>query len=77
MLNETLGKVYILVILNWFPFNILYPTFLRFNGECHVVYLRILPDQGWDTANLISTIGALLMAIGVIIFVNQCYYYIC
>ena len=33
MLNESLWKNHVLDILNWFPFNILYSAFLRFNGN--------------------------------------------
>ena len=75
MLNEKLRKSDFLVIFNWFPFNILYSTFPRFNGNAtSCIYITCL-DQGWDTANLISTIGAFLMAIAVVILVNKCNYY--
>ena len=33
------------------------------------MYLLILPNQGWDTGNMISTIGAFVMAIAVVILV--------
>ena len=33
MLNEKLGKCYVWVILNWFPFDILYSAFPWINGD--------------------------------------------
>ena len=68
MLNETLGKITFWIVLNWFPFNILYSTFLRFMGMPRRVF-TFLDNQGLNTGNMISTVGALFMAFGVIVLV--------
>jgi cytochrome c oxidase subunit 1 len=70
MLNERLGKIhfwltFIGMNLTFFPMH-----FVGLNGMPRRVYTY--PDhQGWNTENMVSTIGALLLALGVIAFVTN------
>ena len=66
MLNETIRESYFLVLLNRFPFNILYSTFPWVNGNA-TSCIHILTNHGWELGNLISSIGAAFMAVGVLL----------
>ncbi|MFS0688219.1 cytochrome c oxidase subunit I [Sporosarcina sp. 179-K 8C2 HS] len=68
MLNETLGKVTFWFFFIGFHMTFLIQHWLGFWGMPRRVF-TYMDDQGWNLANLISTIGALLMAIGVIVLV--------
>ena len=57
----------VLDILYWIPFNILHTAFLRTNGYATSCIHVHGADQGWDLFNLISSIGAIIDGIGVII----------
>jgi len=66
MLNETLGKVTFWTFLIGFHLTFFIQHFLGLLGMPRRVW-KFLPNQGWDTANLISSIGAAFMAFGVIV----------
>lgn len=68
MLNETLGKVTFWFFFIGFHLTFLIQHWLGFWGMPRRVW-TYMDDQGWDLANLISTIGAFFMAIGVIVLV--------
>ncbi|WP_252503713.1 cytochrome c oxidase subunit I [Sporosarcina sp. Marseille-Q4943] len=68
LLNETLGKVTFWFFFIGFHMTFLIQHWLGFWGMPRRVF-TYMDDQGWNLANLISTIGALLMAIGVIVLV--------
>ena len=66
MLNEFWGKVTFWLFLIGFHLTFFIQHFLGLLGMPRRVF-TYLDDQGWNNANLISTIGAFLMAIAVII----------
>ncbi|WOV86228.1 cbb3-type cytochrome c oxidase subunit I [Sporosarcina oncorhynchi] len=68
MLNETLGKIEFWFFFIGFHMTFLIQHWLGFWGMPRRVW-KFMPEQGWDFANLISTIGAFLMAVGVIVLV--------
>lgn len=68
MLNETLGKIEFWFFFIGFHLTFLIQHWLGFWGMPRRVW-KFMPDQGWDAANLISTIGAFFMAVGVIVLV--------
>lgn len=63
MLNETLGKVTFWFFVIGFHLTFFVQHFLGLMGMPRRVF-TFLPGQGLDAMNLISTIGAVLMAIG-------------
>ena len=68
MLNETLGKVTFWFFLIGFHMTFLIQHWLGFWGMPRRVF-TYMDGQGWNLANVISSVGALLMAIGVIVLV--------
>ncbi|WP_416145000.1 cytochrome c oxidase subunit I [Planococcus koreensis] len=68
MLNEKLGKVTFWFFLIGFHLTFFIQHFLGLMGMPRRVY-TFGTDQGWDAYNLISSFGALFMAIGVIVLV--------
>lgn len=68
MLNETLGKITFWFFFIGFHCTFLIQHWLGFWGMPRRVW-TYMDGQGWNTANLISSVGALLMAIGVIVLV--------
>ncbi|MBS4172387.1 cytochrome c oxidase subunit I [Bacillus sp. FJAT-49736] len=66
MLNETLGKITFWTFLIGFHLTFFIQHFLGLLGMPRRVW-KFLPNQGWDSANLISSIGAAFMAFGVIV----------
>ncbi|WP_199880764.1 cytochrome c oxidase subunit I [Bacillus massiliglaciei] len=68
MLNETLGKITFWTFLIGFHLTFFIQHFLGLMGMPRRVF-TFLPDQGLDTGNAVSTVGAFLMAVGVIVMV--------
>jgi len=68
MLNETLGKISFWFWIIGFHLTFFIQHFLGLWGMPRRVF-TYLENQGWDLPNLVSTIGAFLMAISVILFV--------
>lgn len=68
MLSEKLGKVTFWFFLIGFHMTFFIQHFLGLLGMPRRVY-TFGADQGWDTYNMISSVGALFMAIGVIVLV--------
>ncbi|HYK75200.1 MAG TPA: cytochrome c oxidase subunit I [Pseudoneobacillus sp.] len=66
MLNETLGKITFWLFLIGFHLTFFIQHFLGVMGMPRRVF-TFLPGQGFETGNMISTIGAFFMAAGVII----------
>ncbi|BDG48175.1 MULTISPECIES: cytochrome c oxidase subunit I [Parageobacillus] len=66
MLNETLGKISFLLFFVGFHLTFFIQHFLGLMGMPRRVF-TFLPNQGLDTGNLISTIGAFFMTAAVII----------
>ncbi|WP_019242441.1 MULTISPECIES: cytochrome c oxidase subunit I [Bacillus] len=66
MLSEKLGKYTFWLFLIGFHLTFFIQHFLGLWGMPRRVF-TFLPGQGWETANLISSIGAFLMAIATII----------
>ncbi|MGL6146762.1 MAG: cbb3-type cytochrome c oxidase subunit I, partial [Macrococcoides caseolyticum] len=66
MLSEKLGKVSFVLFFIGFHLTFFLQHFLGLMGMPRRVF-TYLPGQGYDTFNLISTIGALTMAVAVII----------
>jgi len=66
MLNEALGKVTFWFFFVGFHLTFLIQHWLGFWGMPRRVF-TYMDGQGWNSANLISTVGALLMAIGITI----------
>ncbi|KXH79868.1 cytochrome c oxidase subunit I [Sporosarcina sp. HYO08] len=67
MLSETLGKWTFWFFFIGFHLTFLIQHWLGFWGMPRRVW-TYMDGQGWNSANFISTIGAMLMGIGVIIF---------
>lgn len=70
MMNEKLGKITFWVFYIGFHLTFFIQHFLGLWGMPRRVF-TYLPNQGWDTANLVSTMGAFLMGIGVILLVSN------
>ncbi|WP_025785196.1 cytochrome c oxidase subunit I [Sporosarcina sp. D27] len=68
MLSETLGKITFVFFFVGFHCTFLIQHWLGFWGMPRRVW-TYMDGQGWNTANMISSFGALLMAIGVIVLV--------
>ncbi|MCM3742716.1 cytochrome c oxidase subunit I [Sporosarcina luteola] len=68
MLNEALGKVTFWFFFIGFHLTFLIQHWLGFWGMPRRVW-TFMDGQGWNSANFISTIGAFLMAIGIIVLV--------
>ncbi|MED4988960.1 cytochrome c oxidase subunit I [Parageobacillus toebii] len=66
MLSEKLGKLTFVLFFTGFHLTFFIQHFLGLMGMPRRVF-TFLPGQGLETGNLISTIGALLMAAGVIV----------
>lgn len=66
ILNEKLGKISFVLFVTGFHLTFLVQHFLGLWGMPRRVF-TYLPGQGYDTFNLVSTIGALTMAVAVII----------
>lgn len=66
MLNETLGKITFWFFLIGFHLTFFVQHFLGLMGMPRRIF-TYLPGQGLETGNLISTVGAFFMAVGVII----------
>jgi len=68
MLNETLGKITFWFFLIGFHMTFLIQHWLGFWGMPRRVF-TYMDGQGWHLSNVISTVGAFLMAIGIIILI--------
>lgn len=66
MLNETLGKITFVLFVAGFHLTFFIQHFLGLLGMPRRVF-TYLPNQGLDTGNFISTVGAVLMGLGVIV----------
>lgn len=66
ILSEKLGKIAFVLFVTGFHLTFLVQHFLGLWGMPRRVF-TYLPGQGYDTFNLVSTIGALTMAVAVII----------
>ena len=71
MLNETLGKITFWVFFIGFHLTFFLQHFLGLMGMPRRVF-TYMDGQGWDQFNYISTIGALMMGVGVILMVINC-----
>ncbi|MNO99837.1 cytochrome c oxidase subunit 1 [compost metagenome] len=72
MLNETLGKWTFWTFAIGFHMTFFVQHFLGLIGMQRRV-VTYLPNQDFDTMNFVSTIGALLMGVGMIIFLTNIY----
>ena len=66
MLNETMGKITFVLFLVGFHLTFFIQHFLGLWGMPRRVF-TYLPGQGFETANMVSTIGAFFMAVGVLL----------
>ncbi|WP_099353571.1 cytochrome c oxidase subunit I [Fredinandcohnia onubensis] len=66
MLNDTLGKITFWLFLIGFHLTFFIQHFLGLMGMPRRVF-TFLPNHGWELGNLISSIGAIGMALGVIV----------
>lgn len=66
MLNETLGKITFWLFLIGFHLTFFIQHFLGLMGMPRRIF-TFLPGQGFETGNLISSIGAIFMAVAVVI----------
>lgn len=71
MLNETLGKITFWIFFIGFHLTFFVQHFLGLMGMPRRVF-TYMEGQGWDQFNYISTIGALMMGVGVILMVINC-----
>ena len=71
MLNEALGKLTFWVFFIGFHLTFFLQHFLGLMGMPRRVF-TYMEGQGWDQFNYISTIGALMMGVGVILMVINC-----
>lgn len=71
MLNETLGKITFWVFFIGFHLTFFVQHFLGLMGMPRRVF-TYMEGQGWDQFNYISTIGAFMMGVGVILMVINC-----
>ncbi|KAA0548066.1 cytochrome c oxidase subunit I [Bacillus sp. BGMRC 2118] len=67
MLNETLGKISFWLFFLGFHLTFFIQHFLGLMGMPRRIF-TYLPNQGWDLGNLISSIGAVGMALGTLVF---------
>jgi cytochrome c oxidase subunit 1 len=65
-LNETVGKISFWLILIGFNVTFLVQHTLGLDGMVRRID-RYAPNQGWDSWNLISTIGSYILAIGILL----------
>ena len=72
MLNEALGKLTFWVFFIGFHLTFFVQHFLGLMGMPRRVF-TYMEGQGWDQFNFISTIGALMMGVGVILMVINCF----
>ncbi|WP_048602168.1 cytochrome c oxidase subunit I [Rubeoparvulum massiliense] len=72
-LNELLGKIFFVIFFIGFHMTFLIQHFLGLWGMPRRNH-TYLPDQGLDTGNFVSTIGTILMAIGVTLLVINIVY---
>lgn len=70
LLNETLGKLTFWTFFIGFHMTFFVQHFLGLMGMPRRVF-TYLPNQGFDTMNLISSIGAFLMGLGTIFFLTN------
>ncbi|WP_077211398.1 cytochrome c oxidase subunit I [Bacillus dakarensis] len=68
MLNETLGKITFWLFFAGFHLTFFIQHFLGLWGMPRRIY-TFLPGQGYELSNLVSTIGALLMAVATVVLV--------
>jgi len=68
MLHEGLGKLTFWTYMIGFHLTFFVQHFLGLLGMPRRV-ATYLPNQGFDTMNLVSTIGAILMAFGILVFI--------
>jgi len=71
MLNETLGKITFWVFFIGFHLTFFIQHFLGLMGMPRRVF-TYMDGQGWDQFNMISTVGAIMMGVGVILLVLNC-----
>lgn len=71
MLNEALGKLTFWVFFIGFHLTFFVQHFLGLMGMPRRVF-TYMEGQGWDQFNYISSIGALMMGVGVILMVINC-----
>ena len=67
MMNESLGKVNFWLFFFGFNFTFFPMHLLGLNGMTRRIY-TYLPEMQWGNANLIATCGAMLMGVGVLVF---------
>ncbi|MBM6618592.1 cytochrome c oxidase subunit I [Bacillus suaedaesalsae] len=67
LLNETLGKITFWLFFIGFHLTFFIQHFLGLMGMPRRVF-TYLPNHGWDLGNLISSIGAIGMALGTLVF---------
>ncbi|GIP60957.1 cytochrome c oxidase subunit 1 [Paenibacillus woosongensis] len=67
VLNETLGKIEFWTFIIGFHLTFFLQHFLGLVGMQRRVF-TYLPNQGFDLMNMLSTVGAFLMGVGVILF---------
>lgn len=68
MMNETLGKITFWVFFIGFHLTFFLQHFLGLMGMPRRVF-TYMEGQGWDQFNFISTIGAMMMGVGVVLMV--------
>jgi cytochrome c oxidase subunit I len=66
LMSETLGKISFWLIFIGFNVTFLVQHSLGLDGMVRRID-RYAPGQGWDTFNLISTIGSFILAIGIVV----------
>ncbi|MEH7238432.1 cytochrome c oxidase subunit I [Bacillus sp. JJ1562] len=66
ILNETLGKITFWLFLIGFHLTFFIQHFLGLMGMPRRVF-TFLPNHGWDLGNMISSVGAAFMAVGVLV----------
>ncbi len=68
MLKERLGIIHLVFMVIGFNLTFFPQHFLGLNGMPRRIY-TYLPGQGWELWNLISTIGAFILAFSIIVFI--------
>lgn len=68
MLNEPLGKITFALFLIGFHMTFLIQHWLGFWGMPRRVF-TFMDGQGWNLANVVSSVGALLMGLGILVLV--------
>jgi cytochrome c oxidase subunit I+III len=70
MLNETLGKINFILLFTGF-FMVFFPMhFLGIDGMPRRVYTYVA-ETGWSDLNMLATVGASIIALGVIVFITN------